>query len=100
MEKIVYTPTEFAAIFGKERTWAYRQMYKGKVQAITDLGRTMIPKTEVDRLLKEAGRYMGANIKVLKENPLKSKRSVEPVSQSGNKWRESVKKRKQGGKAS
>lgn len=68
MEKVTYTPTGFAEIFGKERTWAYRQLYAGKVQAVTGIGRTLIPKSEVDRLLKEAGRYLGAKVKVKKQD--------------------------------
>lgn len=39
-----YTPAEFAALFGKERTWAYRQLNAGKVQAITELGLDADPK--------------------------------------------------------
>ena len=67
MEKVTYSPGEFAAVFGKERTWAYRQLYSGKVQAVTGLGRTLIPKSEVERLLSEAGRYLGAKAKVKKQ---------------------------------
>jgi hypothetical protein len=91
MEKVTYTPTEFAAVFGKERTWAYRQLYNGKVQAITELGRTLIPKSEVDRLLKEAGRYMGAKAKTRKDAP-----PVAPTeaADSSRRWSDAVKRRK------
>ena len=34
MDKVALTPTEFAALFGKERTWAYRMMYAGKIVAV------------------------------------------------------------------
>lgn len=64
MEKLTFTPPEFAALFGKERTWAYRQLKAGKVQAITELGRTLIPRSEVERVLKEAGRYLGKDAEV------------------------------------
>lgn len=60
IQKVTYTPAEFAKVFGKERTWAYRQLYAGKVNAISEFGRTLIPQSEVDRLLQAAGRYLGA----------------------------------------
>ena len=94
MEKVTYTPSEFAAVFGKERTWAYRQLYAGKVQAITELGRTLIPKSEVDRLLKEAGRYMGAKTKTKKEKP---KEGPEAKPETSSAWAEALKQRKKRG---
>lgn len=36
LQSHVLTPAEFAARFGKERTWAYRMIWKGRV-AILDL---------------------------------------------------------------
>ena len=59
-DKATYTPAEFAALFGKERTWGYRQLYAGKVKAITKLGQTQIPHSEVEKLLNGAERYRGA----------------------------------------
>lgn len=95
VDKVTYTPPEFAEIFGKERTWAYRQLYAGKVQAITELGRTMIPKSEVDRLLKEAGRYLGAKAKVRKENPPAAKAKENGKSSTGaENWSAAIKRRK------
>ena len=91
MEKVTYTPAEFAEAFGKERTWAYRQLYAGKVQAITELGRTLIPKSEVDRLLKEAGRYLGAKAKPKKEK-LGSAPAAKP--QANDAWLQAIKRRK------
>jgi predicted site-specific integrase-resolvase len=58
-EKAVLTPTEFAALFGRTYTWAYRQIYAGKVQVLTQLGRMMIPKSEVECLLAEKEVYNG-----------------------------------------
>ena len=58
-EKAVLTPTEFAALFGRTYTWAYRQNYAGKVQVLTQLGRMMIPRSEVDRLLQDKEIYTG-----------------------------------------
>jgi hypothetical protein len=58
-DRIAYSPGEFAALFGKHRTWGYRQLYRGSVKAITQCGRIMIPRGEVDRLLCSAKPYNG-----------------------------------------
>ena len=50
-----YTVFQFARLFGKERTWGYRMIYKGKVKVLppdaTISGDFMIPHSEVVRLL-------------------------------------------------
>lgn len=78
-------------------TWAYRQLYAGKVQAITQLGRTMIPKSEVDRLLKEAGRYLGAKAKVRKEDIPNPKEAKEMASGGAKNWSKAATQRKKRG---
>ena len=35
---------------GKERTWVYRQVSKGRIRAITGFGAAMIPAIEVERI--------------------------------------------------
>ena len=59
LEKVVLTPTEFASLFGRHYTWAYRQIYAGKIKVISNLGRIMIPRSEVDRLLQQTETYTG-----------------------------------------
>lgn len=54
MERAAVSPNECAALFGKQTTWGYRLIYEGKVKAIKTLGRTMIPTSEVRRLLASA----------------------------------------------
>jgi hypothetical protein len=75
-EKAVLTPTEFAALFGRTYTWAYRQIYAGKVQVLTQLGRMMIPKSEVERLLLDKQVYNGKPTRRSKAPP-----AVQPVRQ-------------------
>jgi len=58
--RLAYSPAEFAALFGKHPTWAYRQLYKGTVKAITRYGRIMIPQSEAERVLSSATEYFGA----------------------------------------
>jgi len=58
-QKVVLSPTEFSTLFGRHYTWGYRQIYAGKVKVITKLGRMMIPRSEVDRLLQEHETYTG-----------------------------------------
>lgn len=59
MKRAAYTPKEFSALFGKSQTWGYRQIQAGKVNAIKDYGRILIPADEVERVLASAGRYLG-----------------------------------------
>lgn len=69
-DKIIYTPAEFAKIFGREKTWTYRQLYDGKIDAITDYGRTMIPASQIARIEGHARRYKSKTKSVEKETAL------------------------------
>ena len=66
MERVAFSPGEFAALFGKSQTWGYRQIYSQKVSAITEHGRILIPAKEVERILGTAGAYNGMKPKVAK----------------------------------
>ena len=65
-ERVAFSPGEFAELFGKSQTWGYRQIYAGRVKAITEFGRTMIAAAEVDAILKSAGIYDGSKPKAVK----------------------------------
>jgi len=52
-----YSPAEFAATCGRHPSWAYRLLYGGKVRALTDLGRILIPASELERVLASAAPY-------------------------------------------
>jgi hypothetical protein len=56
-DRLGFSPTEFAGMFGKQAVWGYRQIYRGKVKAIQTLGRLIVPKSEIDRLLATAAPY-------------------------------------------
>lgn len=45
---------EFAAQFGRQKIWTYRQLYAGRIKAITGFGNLMIPRSELDRILESA----------------------------------------------
>ncbi|MEA3207167.1 MAG: hypothetical protein QOE70_224 [Chthoniobacter sp.] len=64
LERVTFTPGEFAALFGKSQTWGYRQIYAGKVKTITEYGRILIPASEVERILATAARYEGIKKKL------------------------------------
>ena len=66
-DRVTFSPGEFAALFGKSQTWGYRQIYAGKVKTITEYGRILIPASEVERILAEAGIYNGEKKRVAKE---------------------------------
>jgi hypothetical protein len=55
--RIGYTPTEFAALFGRKVTWGYRLLYSGRVKAVTNLGRIMIPHSEAERIMSQPETY-------------------------------------------
>lgn len=96
MAKLTYTPAEFAALFGKERTWAYRQLYAGKVKAITKLGQVHIPHSEVEKLLGGVERYRGSAShagRAAKKRAAKKK----PVSKGAKKWMATIKQKKKHG---
>ena len=95
-DKATYTPAEFAALFGKERTWGYRQLYAGKVKAITKLGQTLIPQSEVDKLLNGAERYLGAPSHTKRVAKRKAKKKT-PSSKGAKKWTAALKQRRKHG---
>ncbi len=66
LQRVAFSPGEFAQLFGKSQTWGYRQIYAGKVKAITEHGRILIPAAEVDAILKKAGIYDGLKAKATK----------------------------------
>jgi hypothetical protein len=53
--RVAYSFAEFAEFFGRHRTWVYRQVAMGRLKSITGYGAAMIPASELDRLVKEAG---------------------------------------------
>ena len=55
-ERVAYSFAEFAEKVGKERTWVYRQVSKGRIRAITGYGAAMIPASEVQRIFGEVAR--------------------------------------------
>jgi hypothetical protein len=66
LDRVAFSPGEFASLFGKSQTWGYRQIYAGKVKTVTELGRILIPAGEVERVLGKAGAYNGLKPKVSK----------------------------------
>jgi hypothetical protein len=55
--RAAYSPAELAAACGKHPTWAYRQIYAGKLKVITEVGRMLIPASELERVLGQAKAY-------------------------------------------
>jgi hypothetical protein len=49
-----FSPAEFAGLCGRSPTWAYRQLYAGRVQPVRDCGRILIPRAEIERFLGSA----------------------------------------------
>lgn len=92
LQRVAYSPGEFAELFGKSQTWGYRQIYAGKVNAITEHGRILIAAKEVERILESAGIYNG------REKPKQAKARVEKLTiEQKTIWRKFVESRKEGG---
>jgi len=49
-KRVSFSFAEFAEMVGKERTWVYRQVSKGRIRAITGYGAALIPASEVERI--------------------------------------------------
>lgn len=56
-ERKAYSPAEFALACGRHPSWAYKLLYSGKLKAVTELGRILIPASEMDRLMATAAPY-------------------------------------------
>jgi len=56
-KRAAYSPAEFAASCGRHPSWAYRLLYGGKIRALTDLGRILIPASELECVLSGAAPY-------------------------------------------
>ena len=65
-ERLAYTPAEFASLFGKHPVWAYRRLYLGDIRCLANVGRLMIPRSEVERLLNSASVFDGKRKSVKK----------------------------------
>jgi len=50
-QRRAYTLAEVAQMFGKDRSWAYRQVKKKRITTITGYGATLVSQREIDRLL-------------------------------------------------
>lgn len=90
--RVAYSPAEFAKLFGKSQTWGYRQIYAGKVNAITEHGRILIPAKEVERILESAGIYNGQE-----KPPAVQARVKKMTPQQTSIWQRFLEMRKQEG---
>jgi len=56
-ERLAFTASEFGNLFGRSATWAYRQIYAGRVKPIFDCGRILVPRSEIDSFLSRRREY-------------------------------------------
>jgi len=68
LDRLVYTPAEFAGLFGRHPVWGYRQIYAGRIRILKHGGRMMIPKAEVETFLKSVTVYSGRLPKGVTQN--------------------------------
>lgn len=92
-ERVAFSPGEFAEMFGKSQTWGYRQIYAGKIKAITEFGRIQIPASEVERVLETAGVYEGLPQKVAR-----TKSEIQELRpKMGGAWQTYLERRRESG---
>jgi hypothetical protein len=93
LKRVAFSPGEFAELFGKSQTWGYRQIYAGKVKTITAHGRTLIPASEVDKILDAAGVFDGA-----KPKAPRSKQQLQKLApQLKSAWQNFIEQRRRSG---
>jgi hypothetical protein len=63
-DRVTLTPAEFAAKFGRNVVWAYRQIYAGKIKVLEDFRPMLIPLAEVDRFLGRAKTFTGKRSRI------------------------------------
>lgn len=68
-ERAGLSPSEFALLFGRQKVWGYRQIYQGRIKTITELGRMLIPMSEVKRILATAAPYDGKSAHIRAGEP-------------------------------
>lgn len=51
LDRVAYDFDETAKLFGRDRTWVYRQVKAGRIKAITGFGKMMIAVSEIERVL-------------------------------------------------
>jgi hypothetical protein len=73
--RAAYSPAEFAASCGRHPTWTYRLLYRNKLKAVTELGRILIPASELERVLGLAAPY---NPKAKARRKLKEANEISP----------------------
>ena len=56
-QRFGFSPKEFGEANGRSPTWAYRQIYAGRIKPISDCGRLIIPRSEIERFLARAAEY-------------------------------------------
>ena len=56
-ERLAFSPKEVAATLGKSPTYVYRQIYAGRIKPISNAGRLLISRIEVDAFLTRAADY-------------------------------------------
>lgn len=97
-DKRVYTPAEFAALFGRTKTWTYRLHYAGKIKCITDYGKLMVPASEAARIEADAGSHRSRK-ELAKEPSVETIESAKKPTKGSERWSAWVKGEKTGKKS-
>jgi hypothetical protein len=56
-DRLAFSVREFSALVGKSPTFGYRAIYAGRIKPISDAGRLMISREQIDAFLARADEY-------------------------------------------
>jgi Helix-turn-helix domain len=56
-DRLAFSVREFSALLGKSPTFGYRAIYAGRIKPISDAGRLMISREQIDAFLARADEY-------------------------------------------
>ena len=59
LDRLAYSPAEFAGLFDHAAVWGYRRIYDGDVKVLRQGGRLLIPRAEIERFLASVTTYDG-----------------------------------------
>jgi len=65
-QRVALSPAEFARLCGRSPTWTYRLLYAGKLKAISDCGRLLIPRSEIEAFVSRKSEYNPAPVEATK----------------------------------
>ncbi len=65
--RLAFSLAEVAEICGKSKIWAYRRIYAGELKVVSQGGRMLVARAELDRFLSQTEVYNGRRTRTTKK---------------------------------